>query len=154
MQRVTLLTIGKPKEQWVKEACEQYLQRLRPQISLTVLELGPSRGKDGVVQQLEESERLLRSLESMQGDIWVLDETGKGMTSMEFAKHLGAARDQGTPSIFVLGGAYGLTDAVRKKARVVVRLSDMTLPHELCRVLFLEQLYRACEINRGSGYHH
>ena len=154
MQKITLLTIGKLKESWAREAAEQYIQRLRPQVSFTVLELSPSRGKEGPAQQAEESDRLLKMLESMQGELWVLDETGKGMTSLEFAESLGKAKDMGTHIIFLLGGAYGFTDAVRKKAQRVVKLSDMTLPHELCRVLFLEQLYRACEINKGSGYHH
>jgi 23S rRNA (pseudouridine1915-N3)-methyltransferase len=154
MQRLTLLTVGKPKESWVKEACELYVQRIRPHVSFTMLELSPSRGKDGPAQQAEESDRILKSLESLQGEIWVLDETGKGMTSAAFASAIDGARDRGTPIVFVLGGAYGLTDAVRRKAGKVLRLSDMTFPHELCRVVFLEQLYRACEITRGSGYHH
>jgi 23S rRNA (pseudouridine1915-N3)-methyltransferase len=154
MQRVTLLTVGKPKETWVRDACELYVQRIRPSLSFTILELAPSRGKDGPAQQAEESDRILKSLESLPGEVWVLDETGKGMTSREFALSMSQARDMGTPMVFVLGGAYGLTEAVRKKAHKVLRLSDMTFPHELCRVVFLEQLYRTCEINRGSGYHH
>jgi 23S rRNA (pseudouridine1915-N3)-methyltransferase len=154
MQKITLLTIGKMKEPWAREAAELYIQRLRPQVSLTVLELAPSRGKEGPAQQAEESDRLLKMLESMQGELWVLDETGKGVTSVDFAGAIGRAKDAGAHIIFLLGGAYGFTDAVRKKAQRIVKLSDMTLPHELCRVLFLEQLYRACEINKGSGYHH
>lgn len=131
-----------------------YVQRLRPSVSLTVMELAPSHGKDGPAQQAEESDRLLKMLASMQGDIWVLDETGKGMTSQHFAQEMEKAKDQGTHAVFVLGGAYGFTDAVRKKAHRLLRLSDMTFPHELCRVVFLEQLYRAMEITKGSGYHH
>lgn len=154
MQRVTFLTIGKPKEPWVRDACDLYTQRLHHQLHFTVLDLAPSRGKDGPAQQAEESDRILKMLESMPGEVWVLDETGKGMTSGEFADAVGQAKDRGEQMVFVMGGAYGLTDAVRKKARRTLRLSDMTFPHELCRVIFLEQLYRACEINRGSGYHH
>ena len=77
MQKITLLTVGKPKELWVREACALYMERLRPQVALSVLELSPSRGKTGPAQRAEESDRLLKSLEGMQGDIWVLDETGK-----------------------------------------------------------------------------
>jgi 23S rRNA (pseudouridine1915-N3)-methyltransferase len=154
MQRITFLTVGKPKEPWVRDACELYLSRIRPQISLVVHELSPSRGKDGPAQQLEESDRILKMLENLEGEVWVLDETGKGMTSSQFAACIGQARDMGTTLVFVLGGAYGLTDAVRRKANRLLKLSDMTFPHELCKVVFLEQLYRACEINRGSGYHH
>ncbi len=154
MQRVTFITIGKPKEPWARDAAEMYVQRLRPQVSLTVMDLGPSRGKDGPAQQAEESDRILKMLESMQGEVWILDETGKGMTSKEFAQTIGHAKVRGMHLIFVMGGAYGLTDAVRKKGHKMLRLSDMTFPHEMCRVVFLEQLYRATEINKGSGYHH
>ena len=154
MQKITLLTVGKLKESWAREAADMYVQRLRPSVSLTVMELGPSRGKDGPAQQAEESDRILKMLGSMQGEIWVLDETGKGMISKEFSKELEKAKDQGTHLVLVLGGAYGFTDAVRNKAQKLIRLSDMTFPHELCRVVLLEQLYRAFEIQKGSGYHH
>src|SRR3989344_8345475 len=112
MQRITLLCIGRLREQWAREAAELYLRRLRPQLSLKVLELPESRGKTPAQQQAEESERILKILErTIQGEIWVLDETGKGLTSKEFAGVLSGARDRGTPLTFVLGGAYGFTDA-------------------------------------------
>lgn len=154
MQKITFITIGKPKEPWARDAAEMYVQRLRPQVQLTVMDLGPSRGKDGPAQQAEESDRILKMLESMSGEVWVLDELGKALTSKEFATELSKAKDMGNHVIFVMGGAYGLTDAVRKKANRMVQLSAMTFPHELCRVVFLEQLYRATEITKGSGYHH
>ena len=153
MQKVTLLCIGRLREPWAREAAELYIKRLQPQLSFTVLELPESRGKTPAQQQAEESERILKMLEKSEGELWVLDEIGKGMTSKDFSKHVSGARDQGTPLIFVLGGAYGFTDSVRRKGKLL-KLSDMTLPHELCRVVFLEQLYRAVEIMKGSGYHH
>ena len=154
MQKITLLCVGRLREPWAREAAEMYVQRLRPQLSFTVLELPESRGKTPSQQQAEESERILKILERSEGDVWVLDETGKSRTSVQFASAIGTARDAGTPLIFILGGAYGFTDAVRRKAGYLLKLSDMTLPHELCRVLFLEQLYRGVEILKGSGYHH
>ena len=86
--------------------------------------------------------------------MWLLDERGKAMTSPEFAAEMGRAKDMGRELVFVLGGAYGFTEGVRNKIAKKLRLSDMVLPHELCRVVFLEQVYRAGEIGRGSGYHH
>ena len=153
MHRITLLTVGRLKESWARQAAELYIERLRPHLQLQVMELAPSKGRQAAQQQIEESQRLLVMLEKMEGDVIVLDERGKGITSQNFSTAIAAARDQGTPLIFVLGGAYGLTDHVRSRGRLL-KLSDMTLPHELCRVLFLEQLYRAIEIGRGSGYHH
>lgn len=154
MHKIALICIGQLREQWAKEAAKLYIDRLRRASDFTVTELGASHQPNASGQQVEESERLLISAQKTGGEVWVLDETGKQMTSTEFAKEIGAMRDRGEPVTFILGGSYGLTDNVRKAAKKVVSLSAMTLPHELCRIVFLEQLYRASEILKGSGYHH
>ena len=102
----------------------------------------------------EENERLLAALEKIDGVIVVLDERGKEFLSTEFATWIGRKRDIGDSITFVLGGAFGLDDRVRSKATLVLSLSRMTFPHELCKLVFLEQLYRAQSIMAGSGYHH
>jgi 23S rRNA (pseudouridine1915-N3)-methyltransferase len=85
----------------------------------------------------------------------VLDERGRTMTSLQFAQQLGAWRDQGVRQVaFVIGGAYGMNEAVRERADLVLTLSAMVFPHQLVRVLFAEQLYRATTILQGSPYHH
>lgn len=154
MQKISLLCIGSLKTRFLAEGCTQYLGRLGHAFAIDIVELPASREKDPAKQAAEESERLLAALSKKEGDIWVLDERGKAMTSKKFAESLGRAWDAGRSLIFVLGGAYGLTEEVRKRAQQVLRLSDMTFPHELCRLVFLEQLYRATEIAKGSGYHH
>ena len=123
-------------------------------MKLNVVELPASRQKDPGKQRDEESMRMLDALKKLEGDVWILDETGERMKSQEFSFLLSQARDAGRSLIFVLGGAYGLSADVKKRGQGRLRLSDMTFPHELCRVVFLEQLYRGCEILRGSGYHH
>lgn len=153
MQRVTLLCVGSIKEAFAKEGCAFYLERLARAVKLDVVELPPSKEKDAEKQKRDESARLIDSANKIGGALFVLDETGKGMTSDQFAQMVGMAKDQGMHMVFLLGGAYGLVDDV-KHAGKKIRLSDMTLPHELCRVVFLEQLYRATEILKGSGYHH
>lgn len=154
MQKIVLLCVGSLKTRFLAEGCSQYLERLVHSFTIEVIEVPASKEKDPAKQATEESKRLLTALEKKSGDVWVLDERGKSMTSQKFAEALGRAHDSGQPIIFVLGGAYGLTDEVRKQAHFVLRLSDMTFPHELCRLIFLEQLYRAAEIIKGSGYHH
>ena len=154
MHRLTLLCVGPIKTKWIAEGCAHFLGRLGHSIQLEVIEVPASKQTDSAKQREEESQRLFAAIEKRQGDLWVLDERGKPVTSQAFASSLAGARDTGRPVIFVLGGAYGLTDAVRKRAHRVLKLSDMTFPHELCRLIFLEQLYRATEINKGSGYHH
>ena len=150
MNKITLLAVGSVKTAWAKEGCEQYLGR----IDIDVIEVPASKQKDEVKQKQEDSDALLKKLEKMKGEVWVLDETGTQMTSLTFAKTLEQCRDCSVPLIFVLGGAFGLTDEVRSRGEKLLRLSDMVLPHELCRVVFLGQLYRAHQIQKGTGYHH
>lgn len=153
MQHITLLCIGTVKEAWANDGCAFYGERLERATKLEIVELPASKEKDAAKQQEDESARLIAAANKIGGALFVLDETGKGMTSQQFSQLIGAARDQGSHIVFLLGGAYGLTDDV-KHAGKRLKLSDMTLPHELCRVVFLEQLYRATEILKGSGYHH
>jgi len=150
---VTLLAVGRLKARWAFDGSSEYIERIRKQVQLTVEELPASKEKDPDKQREEECARILDRLGKLDGDVWVLDERGKGMTSEQLSAVVRSSFDIGRPLVFVLGGAYGLTEEVRKKGKLL-RLSDMTLPHELCRVLFLEQFYRALEIQKGSGYHH
>jgi 23S rRNA (pseudouridine1915-N3)-methyltransferase len=152
MLPITLICIGSLKTKWVKEGAEQYLLRIGPR--LKIQELSASKQQDPKRQQAEENTKILEAMENARGVTWVLDETGKTYTSQAFAAELGKLQDRGEPLTLVLGGAYGLTSEVRAKAQRVVRLSDMTFPHELCRLVLLEQLYRAQEIRKGTGYHH
>ena len=154
MQRITLLCVGPIKTKWIAEGCAHFSERLGHAIQMEVIEVPASKQTDSLKQQAEESTRLLEAIKKREGDVWVLDERGKALTSPAFASSLGTLRDAGRTAIFVLGGAYGLTEAVRKRSNRILQLSDMTFPHELCRLIFLEQLYRATEINKGSGYHH
>ena len=154
MQHMTLLCIGAIKTPWIAEGCMDYLGRLARSLRLEVVELPASRQKDASKQVAEESDRLLEALEKREGDVWVLDERGERKTSVQLSAVLSQARDAGRSLLFVLGGAYGLDERVRARAQHVLRLSDMTFPHELCRVLFFEQLYRAEQIASGSQYHH
>ena len=154
MQRIPLLVVGSIKSSWITEGCRHYIDRLKHECSFTVIEIPASKQKDPGKQSAEESQAILGRLEKLDGLTWVLDERGKDMTSVQFAAEIGGLSDRGESVVFVLGGAYGLSDQVRKTAQKTIRLSAATLPHELCRVLFLEQLYRALQICKGTGYHH
>jgi 23S rRNA (pseudouridine1915-N3)-methyltransferase len=150
MRKITLLAVGSMKTSWAKEGCQQYLGR----VSVDLIEVPASKQKDPVKQSEEESASLLKRLEKLKGSVWVLDERGEALSSEVFSKALEQMGDRGESVIFVLGGAFGLSDAVRARADRLIRLSDMVLPHELCRVVFLEQLYRSGQIIKGTGYHH
>lgn len=154
MHKVNLLVIGKVKESFVKDGVAFFTERLKHAVDLTITELPASREKSPELQRDDESQRILHHLQQAEGEVWVLDETGKQMTSRDFAELVQQMQDRGEPMTFVIGGAYGLSDALRKTPHRLFALSSMTLTHEMCRLFFLEQLYRATEINRGSGYHH
>jgi 23S rRNA (pseudouridine1915-N3)-methyltransferase len=154
MQKITLLTVGSPRASWIRDALDEYLCRLPGFCDFSVTPLKPSKSTDARKQREEESERIFAVLEKCEGQVWVLDEKGRQYTSADFAQQLGQLRDAGEPLTFVLGGAYGLTDAVLQRADRILALSSMTFPHELCQLIFVEQLYRAMQIQKGTGYHH
>ncbi len=147
MQKIRLLSIGKIKTAWIKEGCDLFSERIGHScdFSQQVLSAG---SKD------EENERTLKALEKSEGTIVVLSHRGKEHSSEEFAAWVGKQRDQGSPVTFVVSGAYGADERVLSRAHLILSLSRMTFPHELCQLIFLEQLYRAHEMLKGSGYHH
>ncbi len=147
MHTMTLLSVGKVKTSWIQQGCEIFSDRLDHYCDLTERVLGADDEK-------AERQKIFDALEKTNGVIVALDDKGKEFSSTEFASWIGKKRDNGEHITFVLGGAYGLDDRIRAKAALVLSLSRMTLPHELCKLVFLEQLYRAHAIVAGSGYHH
>ncbi len=147
MHRLTLLSVGKVKTSWIKDGCDLFVNRLSHSCDFSERVLGAGDEK-------EERQKIIDALEKIDGVIVVLDDKGTEFSSSEFASWVGKNRDVGQSVTFVLGGAYGLDDRIRAKATLVLSLSRMTLPHELCKLVFLEQLYRAHSILAESGYHH
>lgn len=154
MYKLTLLLVGRPKTPWIIEGMEQFSKRLRFAFDLRTVEIAPSKSPDADKQREEESQKIVEHLSKLPGQKILLDERGKAITSPEFAGMLSRAKDRGDVLVFVLGGSFGVTDDVRNAVQASLRLSDLTFPHELCALIFLEQLYRASEIEKGSGYHH
>ncbi len=113
---------------------------------VSIAEVKEEKGKQRAVSLEREGKRILRQTESYV----LLDESGRSFSSPEFADFI-----RGKTSIdFVLGGPYGVSDEVKRKADDCVALSRMTFTHEMARVVFLEQLYRAFTILQGREYHH
>jgi 23S rRNA (pseudouridine1915-N3)-methyltransferase len=152
--KVRLIVVGRTERGFVAEGVEHYVKRLERTIDLELVVL-PDAGRGEVTyQQRTESERILAALRPGERVV-VLDERGSTLTSPAFAAQIGAWRDQGVRQVaFVIGGAHGMTDAVRERADLVLSLSAMVFPHQLVRILFVEQLYRAFSILKGTGYHH
>lgn len=154
MHRLTILAVGKIKSAWIRQGCDEYAGRLDRDWQLVVREIPPSKRRDEAGQREEESAAVLRALTTIEGEVWVLDERGRESSSRELAQECARLRSRGTPLTLVIGGAFGVDDGVRARGTKLLALSRLTLPHELCRLLLLEQLYRATEILKGTGYHH
>jgi 23S rRNA (pseudouridine1915-N3)-methyltransferase len=152
--KVRLVLVGRSDRGMVSDGLEHYLKRTDRVFPVEQVVLAEAGKGDPAYQQKVESERILGALKPGERVV-VLDERGRTMTSPQFAEQLGAWRDQGVRQVaFVIGGAYGMNDAVRQRADLILTLSAMVFPHQLVRVLFAEQLYRATTILQGSPYHH
>jgi 23S rRNA (pseudouridine1915-N3)-methyltransferase len=146
MFRFTLIAIGKMKNRSLAALCQDFSQRLNRQGQFECLEL-----KDGDV--VSEGKRILEVLGKRPGArVYALGEEGTTCRSKELADSLQEL--QGQPAVFIVGGAYGLSDAVKERADVLWSLSPLTFTHEIARMLLCEQLYRAVSIQSGSKYHH
>ena len=137
---------------------ERYLGRIKHFYPVEVLEVAPERGRQSesdaaIIRRRSESARLLAAIPPRGFNV-VLDERGQPIDSLKFAKWLERLTiDQPHGVNFVMGGDAGLDDAVKQRAQKLLSLSAMTLPHQLARVLLLEQIYRACTLMRNIPYH-
>lgn len=140
---------------WVDEAVGEYSKRFGRDIRYTIKEIKPEKRGSGVgaAQGMASEEK--RILEAIPDGAFlvVLDERGQAPTSVELAEHLKHWQQNGEHVCLVIGGADGLTDAVKRQARLMLRLSSLTLPHGMVRVLLTEQLYRAVSILNNHPYH-
>lgn len=149
---ITVLSVGKKHEEWVLEGIERYQKRLRAPFNIEWVLL-PHSSLDGVQARQEESERLLKRIDDRAYMI-LLDERGKAIDSPAFASLLERQFQHTGDVIIVIGGAYGVDETVSTRANVTVSLSSMVFPHQLVRLILIEQIYRAQEIAGGGKYHH
>lgn len=152
---ITVLAVGNKMPRWVDEAVADYAKRFGRDVHYVLREIKPEKRGAGVNAEqgmLAEEKRILDAIP--QGAfLVVLDERGKAPTSVELAEYLNTWQHQGEHVCFVIGGADGMTDALKQKARLLMRLSSLTLPHGMVRVLLTEQLYRAVSILHHHPYH-
>ncbi len=155
--KIVLLAVGKTSSGYLKEAIEAFAGRISHYLKFETVEIADiksSKGMDPNSQKRKEGEQLLSALQP--GDIAVLlDERGKELTSREFADYLGRHMLSGTKRlVFVIGGPYGFSQEVYDKSSERLSLSKMTFTHQMARLFFVEQIYRAMTILKGEPYHH
>ena len=147
MVRINLIVVGKLKEKFLIDGVAEYLKRLKKFASVEVREVPECRTVE------EEGQKLL-SLVPKDSWLCVLDVAGEALTSEDFAKKIAVLNLNGISNLtFVIGGAFGLSEELRRAASFRLSLSEMTLTHQMARLVLVEQIYRAFKINRHEPYH-
>lgn len=152
---ITVLAVGTKMPRWVDEAVGEYAKRFGRDVHYVLKEIKPEKRGSGVnaAQGMAAEEKRIVEAIPDGAFLVVLDERGKAPTSVELAAYLKQWQLDGEHVCFVIGGADGMTDALKQKARLMLRLSSLTLPHGMVRVLLTEQLYRAVSILNNHPYH-
>ena len=156
--RLVVISIGRLKQGPERELAERYrgrfddIGRKLGFRGLEIHEIPESRARDAATRITEEAAAISGFFPEKYGLI-ALDERGKSIDSAGFAQHLGRFRDAGSDVIFVIGGADGLSPELRGRAKLVIAFGAMTWPHQMVRVMLLEQIYRAATILAGHPYH-
>ncbi len=152
--RVRVIAVGTRMPSWVRNACDEYLTRLRGSLGVALTEIEPASRRAGGTPQAvsREGARLLAAL--LPADhVVALDERGRELTTRELASWLGSRMQRGEDLSFLIGGPDGLAPEVLARSNYTLSLSRLTLPHALARVLLAEQLYRAHCILANHPYH-
>ena len=157
--KIRVIAIGKIKEPYLKEGINEYSKRIKAYANLEILEVNDEpvndNPKEAEITKVKnvEGERVLKLLKDSDYVI-SLDLNKKQYTSPEFASYLQERFVRGGSSItFIIGGSYGLSDALKQRANDSFSLSNMTFLHQMTRLILLEQIYRAFKINRNETYH-
>lgn len=158
MLKVEIVAVGKLSQPFLRDGCAEYEKRLRPYLQLTVTELAEQRllgeGSAAEIRVIEtEGERILKHLSAKKGPVIALAVEGKQEPSPQLASYLRDVTMEHSDVTFVIGGSLGLSDAVKQRSDKLFSMSLMTFPHQLARLMLLEQLYRAATINAGVTYH-
>ena len=149
---IAIIAIGKRHEPWLVDGIAHYEQRMTRAWQLQ-WKLLPASQRSSDAARREESQQILRAL-SPQAYVVLLDERGTMLDSPALSRSLHQPMAQGKSLVLIIGGAYGVTEAVMERANLVWSLSRLVFPHQLVRLILVEQLYRAQQIAAGHPYHH
>ena len=154
---IKLIVVGKTSSNYIVDGLNEYLKRLKRYIDFdleVVPDLKNNKSKTESAQKLEEGTLILQKIKESDFVV-LLDERGKQFSSIEFSEFLQKKMLSGTKRLlFIVGGPYGFSEAVYARANSLLSLSKMTFNHEMVRLFFVEQIYRAMTILRNEPYHH
>ena len=149
---IKLICVGKIKETYLKEAIEEYQKRLSKYTRINIIELKDLNYPELDKVKKEEGENILKNIKTTDNVI-ILDMMGQELTSLELTGKLEQLERENSDLTFIIGGSYGLSDEVKKRANYSLSFSKLTFPHQLFRVVFLEQLYRTYKNRNNERYH-
>lgn len=156
MRKVRIIWVGKTQDKYIKEGLAIYEKKIKRYCKFEFVTVKEASYKSGTPEQwmAEEAERLEKVLSSSNYTV-MCDEKGKLFSSVEFANAIADRSNKGTSSFdFVIGGAYGFSKEMKKKADLLLSFSPMTMTHQIFRLMLSEQVYRAFTIIKGEKYHH
>ena len=159
MQSVTIIAVGRIKERFFSDAAKEYIKRLKTYCRLEIIEVkdeptpeNPSEREKEIVLR-SEGERIIKKIPKGATVISLCVE-GLKMSSEKLAKYISDCAASGESSLaFIIGGSFGLSDEIKAVSKLRLSFSDMTFPHQLMRIILLEQIYRAYTISQGKTYH-
>lgn len=159
MQKITVISVGRLKDTYFKEAEKEYVKRLKGFCDLEIIEINqemlPPHPNDGIVNSAleKEAEKIISKIPK-NADVIPLCIEGKLYSSEEFAKIIKLNANLGSGNMaFIIGGSYGLSNKVKNLGKIKLSMSKMTFPHRMARIMLLEQVYRTFKINSGGEYH-
>lgn len=155
--KITLIAIGKTEDKYLIEGIDKYLGRLKHYINFNMVIIPDVKNTKNLTeaqQKTKEAELLLKQLNN--SDVVVLlDEKGKKFTSVQFSQYINKQMVGSVQNlVFIIGGPYGFDESIYKRSNSSISLSDMTFSHQMVRLFFVEQLYRAFTILKNEPYHH
>lgn len=153
--QLIIAAVGHKMPAWIETGFNEYAKRMPPECRLHLKEIKPverSASKTAEIVMAQERSRI-EAVFPKGGRVIALDEHGKDVTTMQLSQQLGQWQQQGGDVTFVIGGADGLDATLKKNANMLIRISSLTLPHGMVRVLLAEQLYRAWSITQNHPYH-
>lgn len=155
--KITLLSVGKTEEKYLQSGIEIYLKRIKHYIKLEITELPELKNTKGLSQdqqKVKEAELILKKITSTDFVV-LLDERGQELSSLQFADLLNKRMIASTQNlVFIIGGPYGFNQTIYQRANDKLSLSKLTFSHQMVRLFFVEQVYRAFTILKGEPYHH
>ncbi len=159
MLNITIIAIGKLKEQYLRDASSEYQKRLSTLCKLNIIELNPEKLSDNPsAKEIEnalnnEAKKIIEKIPKG-AKVYSMCIEGKQRTSEELSKEIDSLAVEGASNIvFIIGGSFGLSDEVKALSSFRLSMSKMTFPHQIARIMLLEQIYRAMQISLGTKYH-